>query len=84
MGKNFEYILEDFLEVKASVAPHRTKPLKKFLYAQGVKGELFVVEGFVLQDQIVLINPNLPASFEHLVFLNPKSGAIWVRKLRKD
>lgn len=80
--REFEYVLEDYLEVKADLERHQTKPLKEFLLSQRRQGfVLSGVEGFCLHPQLVLIGSKNPASFEHLVFLNPHSGMIRVRRL---
>lgn len=83
--REFEYILEDFLEVKAALGRHKTQPLKQFLLSQRRKDfVLSGVEGFCLHPQLVLIGSKNPASFEHLVFLNPHTGTIRVRRLAPE
>lgn len=80
----FEYILEDFLEIKACLEAEKTKPIKDFLSSQGTSGfSLKAVEGFALGPQLVLIREDNPQSFRHLVFLHPEHGRIRVRSLRR-
>lgn len=78
----FEYVLEDFLEVKASLDGDKMRPIKKFLFSQRFEGRvLSSVEGFSLSRQLVLIDRGDPHFFRHLVFLNPQNGWIRVRPL---
>lgn len=78
-----EYVLEDFLELKASLHPSQAKPLKEFLFSQSLDGrDLSAVEGFLLANHLVVIDPRDPAAVEHLVFLSPGDGGIRVRSLK--
>jgi hypothetical protein len=80
--KMLEYVIEDFLDLKARLDAKRAKPLKKFLLSRRLQpGSLSSIEGFHLARQLVLIVPRRPHSFEHLVFLNPVNGAIQVKRI---
>ena len=80
--KAFEYVLEDFLEVKAAFTSQMMGPLKAFLLSKGFGNFILsTIEGFCLDEQLVLIRQGDPRSFEHLVFLNPENGRIRVRPL---
>ena len=54
--QEFEYVLNDFLELKADVDPKRAEALKSYLLSNG-KGRLTLsaVEGFRLNGHLVLI-----------------------------
>ena len=80
--RTLEYVLHDFLEVKASLDPEKAKPLKKFLFSQSLDGEtLSTLEGFSLAKQLVLFEQSDPESFQNLIFLNPEDGAIQIKRL---
>lgn len=80
--KVVEYAIEDYLEVKASLVREKTGPLKEFLFSRSLKDwEVSTVEGFHLDQQLVLIRETDPETLEHLVFLNPEDGSIRVKKL---
>ena len=78
----FEYALEDFLELKASVQAKKAKLLKNFILAQKPNDlMLSAVEGFHLSQQLVLIGAEDPHAFENLICLNPQDGKIQVKSL---
>jgi hypothetical protein len=81
--KALEYVLHDFLDLKASLDPRRTRPLKEFLFSKEQDGDaISAVDGFLLGQQLVLIQPGDPHSLEHLVFLCPADGGIRVKRLK--
>lgn len=81
--KALEYVIEDFLELKAYLDPGRVQPLKDFLFAQSLEGQILInVEGFHLARQLVLIDSGDPQLLDHMVFLNPEDGQIRVKRLR--
>ena len=81
--KTLEYVLHDFLELKASLHPKKTKPLKEFLFSQKLDGlQVSTVEGFLLAQNLVLIEqPVTPPAIQNVVFLSPKDGRIRVKHL---
>ena len=77
-----EYVLQDFLELKASLNKEKARSIQDFLFTQELDSEEFSsVEGFHVGRQLVLIEPTNPYSFKHLVSLNPTNGSIQVRPL---
>lgn len=81
-NESLEYVLEDYLEVKASLSPGQSVPLKKFLLAEPPQGSSVLgLEGFRLDEQLVLIDHCDPHQFKNLVFLTPGDGKIRVRAL---
>lgn len=78
----FDYVLEDFLELKASIGANKVGTLRTFLESKkGSELSIVPVEGFAVNRQLVLLRKGSPQSFENLVFLNPKSGWIRVKPL---
>ena len=78
----FEYVLEDYLELKACLRTSKTKPIKTFLFSQKRGGWILSpVEGFSLDRHLVLFRQGDPNSFKHLVFLNPTDGRIQVKQI---
>ena len=77
-----QYVLQDFLELKASLNGKKASPIKKFLFSQEPHDwHLSPVEGFCLDGQLILFQSGDPKSFKHLVFLNPDRGEIRVKNL---
>ena len=82
--ETLEYVLEDFLEIKTSLAGERMAALKQFLFSQPLNGhQVLSVEGFLLANQLVVVNEGNPHGIEHLVFLSPESGRIRVNHVGK-
>lgn len=80
--ESFEYVLEDYLELKACLHTGKAKPIKTFLFSQKGKGWILSpVEGFSLDRHLVLFRQGDPDSFKHLVFLNPTDGRIQVKQI---
>lgn len=81
-GGDFEYVLQDFLELKACLGGKKTAPIKKFLFSQEPRNwSLSPVEGFCLDGHLILFQSGDPNSFKHLVFLHPDRGEIRVKML---
>ena len=79
-----EYVLEDFLELKASLTQPQMDPLKEFLFSRQRDGlALEEAEGFRLAEYLVLIEAEDPTRLEHLILLNPASGEICVKRISK-
>ncbi len=80
--KSFEYTLADYLEMKASLDPGKAKTLKAFFHQQKLQGfNLSPIEGFFLDQHLVLFHPGSSNPFKHLVFLNTLNGNIHAKKL---
>ncbi len=77
-------MVEDFLELKASLVAEKTKALKEFLFSQALDDfEISAVEGFLLSNHLVLIGPNGPPAVNKVVFLNSKNGRIQIQNLSR-
>ena len=77
------YVLEDFLEVKASLDAKKTRALKQFLFSRPLNGhQVSSVEGFLLANHLVVVNEGDPGAVEHLVFLSPRNGRIRINCLK--
>ena len=75
-------MIEDFLELRASLVAEKTKTLKEFLFSQSLEpSRISAVEGFLLSHQLVLIGPENSHLIKQVVFLTPKSGKFRVKKL---
>lgn len=84
MVKALEYVLDDYLEIKARLNVQKARPLKKFLFSLRARGSsIESFEGFCWNEQIVLLRGGDPQLFKHLVFLNPGDGRIQVKGLLK-
>jgi len=80
--KSFEYTLADYLEMKASLGLGKAKALKAFFHQQKVQGfNLSPIEGFFLEQHLVLFYPESSNPFKQLVFLNTLNGNIQAKKL---
>jgi len=80
--ETLEYVLEDFLEMKASLNQEKTAALKQFLFSHPVNGHaVSSVEGVVLANHLVVIDEGDPGAIDHLIFLNPGDGRIRVKPL---
>ena len=73
--KTLAYVLEDFLEVKTQIAPEKADAIKRLLSFEKLRAfDIHSVEGFSLDQNLVLFRPDSPNSFKQLIFLNPVSG----------
>ena len=80
--KILEYVLDDFLELKASLNTNQTQLLKEFLFSRRRDGlHIFPVEGFLWAKSLVVFESRSPDEVEHLIFLNPQDGKIQVKHL---
>lgn len=78
----FEYVLDDFLELKAGMDPRRTKLLKAYLLSQGRKNlALRSVEGFRLNGHLVLIEREECHRLKRVVFFNPDKGSFRIKEI---
>ena len=76
------YVIEDYLEIKASVKIEDSEPLKRFLLSRSSSGEgVSPVEGFLLADNLVLFDRTNPQTVQNLVFVCPGNGRMQVRPL---
>ena len=78
--ESFEYVLNDFLEIKAEVNPKRAEALKNYLLSMKERNlSLSPVEGFRLNGHLIVIEKRtLPAK---LVFFNPDKGSIRIKQI---
>lgn len=75
-------MIEDFLELRASLLVEKTKALKEFLLSQSLgHPRISAVEGFLLSHQLVLIGSENTRQIRHVIFLTPRSGKFRVKKL---
>ena len=80
--KFFEYVLRDFLEIKAALNVEQTVSIKSFLASKGCLGSsLLPLEGFCVNQQLVLLRSGDPRSIKHLVYVNPSNGLIRIKPL---
>lgn len=81
--KDLEYVLDDYLELKAGLHSSQGKPLKQFLFTQSLDGgHLSSVEGLLLANHLVVFDSGDPAAVEHLLFVSPGEGSLRVRSLK--
>ena len=79
---SFEYVFNDFLELKAEVNPERAQSLKAFLLAKGEKDlTLAAVDGFRINGELVLIDKEPLNRPRRIVFFNPAKGSFRVKKI---
>lgn len=77
-----DYVLQDFLELKADLDTNRTRPFKKFLFSLPLNGCLVKpIEGFILADYLVVLAKRNPEAIGRLIFLNPGNGNFQVKHL---
>jgi len=80
--RQFRYVLEDFLGIKAALQAKQTEPVTEFLLSQGLEEyHLTPVEGLHLPGQLILIAHINPHSVENLIFLRPGDGRVRIRRL---
>lgn len=79
---SFEYVLNDFLEIKAEINPKRAEALKNYLLSMKDRNlSLSLVEGFRLNGHLVLIEKENASTLERLVFFNPDKGLIQIKQI---
>lgn len=77
-----EYVLQDFLELKADLDTSRTRPFKRFLFSLPLNGCLVKpIEGFILADHLVVLDERSPEAIGRLIFLSPGKGTFQVKHL---
>ncbi len=77
--KLLKYVLEDFLELKASPQASRCASLKNFLLSSTTRqSDLYPVEGFRLAGNLVLVGRLDPRIVESVVFVSPRDGKFQV------
>ena len=82
--KTLEYVLADFLEVKAGLGQKETRPFKEFLFTLPLDGRhVSPVEGFLVGEHLVVLEKKNPRKVKHLIFLSPEDGTFRVRPLQK-
>lgn len=80
--KAFEYILHDYLELKAALSAKQAKNIRNFLTSNGCIGSSLIhIEGFSVNQQLVLLKSDDPQSIKNLVYLNPANGLMQFRSL---
>ena len=80
--KSFEYTLDDYLQIKASLDLAKAKGLKNFFSQQKLQEfNLSPIEGFLLDRHLVLFHPGSSNPFKHIMFLNTLNGNILSKKL---
>ncbi len=81
-AKMLQYVLEDFLELKTSLVPQKAKSLKNFLLSQDLAAlQLLPAEGFLLDTSLVVFGKTNPQSITHLVFVDPQTGKVQIKRL---
>jgi len=80
--RSFEYVLEDYLELKAEVGPRKAGPLKAYLLSRGEQNlTLRPVEGFRFNGHLVLIEKKNTRRLTRLVLFDPEKGSLRVRNI---
>ena len=80
--KSLEYVLEDFLELKASLSTRRTAEIKNFLCSERAGGVvLALVEGLRLGKHLVVVEAHNSKGVEDVIFVKPGNGQIQIRRL---
>ena len=81
-AKMLEYVLDDFLELRASLNASQAKRLKEFLLPQRLAGmSLSTIAGFILANHLVILNSTDWQTIERLVWVEPGAGRIRVKNL---
>ena len=82
--KALEYVLADFLELKAGLGSKETRPFKEFLFKLPLNGRrVSGIEGFLVAEHLVVFEKRNPEKVKHLIFLSPEDGTFRVRPLQK-
>lgn len=77
-----EYVLEDFLELKAPPLQEKTKALKDLLFSHSAgSGELSLAEGFFFSKHLVVIEPCSSVPVTRVVFVRSGDGHLRLREL---
>ena len=80
--RSFEYVLEDYLELKAEVGPRKAGPLKAHFLSRGEQNlTLRPVEGFRFNGHLVLIEKKSTRRLTRLVLFDPQKGSLRVRDI---
>jgi hypothetical protein len=80
--KPWEYVLEDFLELKASLSTRRTTEIKNFLFSEKAGGVILaLVEGLRLGKHLVVVEAHNSTCVEDIIFVKPGNGQIQIRRL---
>ena len=79
---SFEYVLNDFLEIKAQTDPRKAEALRNYLLSMKERNlSLTPVEGFRLNGHLVLIEKENAGTLNRLVFFNPDKGSIRIKQI---
>ncbi len=77
-----DYVVGDFLSIKASLGEEESSVLKSYLFSRMVgNNRIVAVEGFYLGRNLVLLEKINPWDFCHLICVTPGNGKIQAREL---
>ena len=77
-----DYVVGDFLEIKASLGEKESGGLKNYLFSRTIENNRIVaVEGFYLGGNLVLLEKMDPRDFCRLICVAPGNGKIQARDL---
>lgn len=80
--RSFEYVLEDYLELKAEAGPQKARSLKAYLLSRGERNlTLRPVEGFRFNGHLVVIEKGSARKVTRLVLFDPEKGSIRVKEI---
>ncbi|MBI4115403.1 MAG: hypothetical protein HY447_02385 [Candidatus Omnitrophica bacterium] len=77
-----DYVIQDFLELKASLEGDKVRQIKEFLLSQDTDHAVVTpIEGFQLARQLVLVVQGSQRALKRLILVGSEDGKVEIKNL---